>query len=142
MPERPRDLIESPGGTYHHAMNRKESAVAFLRLAGTGRTEEAYAKLIAPEFVHHNQYFRGDRESLRSAMAEAHEKSPNKLIDVKRVFEDGDFVITHSRVVRRDPAEQDVAVVHIFRFEGDQVVELWDVGQLVSKDSPNENGAF
>ena len=23
-----------------------------------------------------------------------------------------------------------------------QVVELWDFGQLLSKDSPNENGAF
>ena len=75
-------------------------------------------------------------------MAEAHRKSPNKLIDVKRVFADGDFVITHSRVVRGDPSEQDVAVVHIFRFDDDKVVELWDVGQLLIRDSPNENGAF
>jgi predicted SnoaL-like aldol condensation-catalyzing enzyme len=123
-------------------MSRKESAVLFLTMAGSGDSEEAYARFIAPDFVHHNQYFRGDRASLKSAMADAHEKSPNKRVDVKQVFEDGDFVITHSRVVRRDPSEQDVAVVHIFRFEGDKVVELWDLGQLLSKDSPNENGAF
>jgi predicted SnoaL-like aldol condensation-catalyzing enzyme len=36
----------------------------------------------------------------------------------------------------------DVAVVHIFRFDGDKVVELWDLGQLLSKDSRNERGAF
>ena len=34
------------------------------------------------------------------------------------------------------------AVVHIFRFEQDRVVELWDLGQPISKDSPNENGLF
>jgi hypothetical protein len=34
------------------------------------------------------------------------------------------------------------AVVHIFRFEHDRIAELWDVGQPVSKDSPNENGMF
>jgi predicted SnoaL-like aldol condensation-catalyzing enzyme len=75
-------------------------------------------------------------------MAGAHAQSPNKRIDVRRVFEDGDFVITHSLVVRADPKEQDVAVAHIFKFRGDKVVELWDLGQLLSKDSPNENGAF
>jgi predicted SnoaL-like aldol condensation-catalyzing enzyme len=123
-------------------VSKKESAVAFLKMAGFGKTDEAFAKFIAPSFVHHNQYFKGDRESLKSAMAGAHEKSPNKLIDVKRVFEDGDFVITHSLVVRGNPSDPDIAVVHIFKFNGDKVVELWDLGQLLSKDSPNENGAF
>ena len=123
-------------------MGRKESAVSFLKMAGSGQVDEAYARFIAPEFIHHNQYFRGDRESLKSAMAAAHEKSPNKSIDVKRTFEDGDYVITHSLVVRKDPSEPDVAVAHIFRFRGDKVVELWDLGQLLSAESPNENGAF
>ena len=123
-------------------MNRKEAAVTFLQMAGTGKVVDAYARFIAADFIHHNQYFKGDRESLESAMAGAHEKSPNKSIDVKRVFEDGDFVITHSLVVRKDPGEPDLAVVHIFRFKGDKVAEAWDVGQLLSKDSPNENGAF
>ena len=123
-------------------MSRKESAVALLRMASSGDVENAYARFIAPDFIHHNPYFKGDRESLKSAMIEAHATSPNKLIDVKRVFEDGDFVITHSLVVRGNPADPDVAVVHIFKFRGDKVVELWDLGQLVSADSPNENGLF
>jgi predicted SnoaL-like aldol condensation-catalyzing enzyme len=75
-------------------------------------------------------------------MADAHEKSPNKLIDVKQVFEDGDFVITHSLVVRGNPSDPDVAVVHIFKFRGEKVVELWDLVQLLDRNSPNENGAF
>jgi len=123
-------------------MSRKESAVTFLSMASSGQVEGAYARFIAPEFIHHNPYFRGDRESLKSAMIEAHRTSPNKRFEVKRSFEDGDFVITHSLVVRADPGDPDVAVVHIFKFEGDKVVELWDLGQLLSPDSPNENGPF
>jgi predicted SnoaL-like aldol condensation-catalyzing enzyme len=123
-------------------MNRKAAAISFLKTAGLGRTDEAYAKHIAPGFIHHNPYFKGDRASLKAAMEAAHKASPNRSIDVKNVYEDGDTVITHSLVVRQDPKEQDVAVVHIFRFEGDMVVELWDLGQLLSKDSPNENGVF
>jgi hypothetical protein len=39
-------------------------------------------------------------------------------------------------------SESGVAVVHIFRFNGDRVVELWDVGQTIPADSPNRDGAF
>ena len=34
------------------------------------------------------------------------------------------------------------AVAHFFRFEGDRIVELRDVGQEVPADSPNNNGMF
>jgi predicted SnoaL-like aldol condensation-catalyzing enzyme len=34
------------------------------------------------------------------------------------------------------------AVVHIARIEGGRIVELWDVGQEIPKDSPNANGMF
>ena len=29
-----------------------------------------------------------------------------------------------------------------FRFQGDRIVELWDLGQPVPEKSPNENGMF
>lgn len=31
---------------------------------------------------------------------------------------------------------------HIFRFQGDRIVELWDVWQEIPKDSANEHGMF
>lgn len=123
-------------------MTNKERAVSFLKLAGSGSVEEAYEKYIAPNFIHHNQYFKGDRASLMHAMVDAHKSSPNKLIDIKRALEDGDTVVTHSHVMRQNPEQAGVAVVHIFRFENDKLVELWDLGQLLDKNSPNENGPF
>ncbi|HLD06438.1 MAG TPA: nuclear transport factor 2 family protein [Candidatus Nanoarchaeia archaeon] len=123
-------------------MSKSEIAASFLRLAASGRVREAYEKHVSQAFTHHNPYFRGDRESLLIAMEEAHKASPNKSLSVKQAFADGDTVITHSLVIRQNPDEPEVAAVHIFRFAGDKIAELWDIGQEIPKDSPNENGAF
>jgi len=84
----------------------------------------------------------GDASSLRKGMEEAHQKMPNRSIEVARALEDGDLVAVHSRVTRQDPTAPEIAVVHIFRFEGDRIAELWDVGQELPKESPNKNGPF
>ena len=111
-------------------------------MAGTGKVQEAYDQYVAPSFIHHNQSFKGDRQSLLTAMQDASKATPNKSVEVKQVLEEGDRVITHSLVTRQDPQAPEIAVVHIFRFENDRIAELWDVGQPVAKDSPNEHGMF
>lgn len=120
-------------------MDNKSRAIHFLKLAGGGDVHEAYDLYVAQNFIHHNQYFKGDRNSLLVAMDEAHHQSPNYLVDVKYSYEDGDTVITHSLIEKENSS---IAVVHIFRFEGDKLVELWDLGQVIESDSPNENGLF
>lgn len=72
-------------------------------------------------------------------MEDAHKTEPNRFIDIKNCYQDGDTVITHSHVGK---TAMEITVVHIFRFEHDKIVELWDLGQVIDKDSPNENGAF
>ncbi|QCR22707.1 ester cyclase [Pontibacter sp. SGAir0037] len=120
-------------------MSKKETAVTFLKLAGTGQVKEAFDKFTTPDFIHHNQYFQGSREALQKAMEDDHQTSPNKSIEVKHSYQDADTVITHSLVVKQD---MEIAVVHIFRFRSDKIIELWDLGQPIAKDSPNENGLF
>ena len=120
-------------------MTKKEMAKEFLMLAGTGRVKEAYDRFIHADFIHHNQYFRGDRQSLLTAMEEAHKSQPNKSVDIKYTYEDGQTVITHSHVAKDT---MDIAVVHIFRFQGDKVIELWDLGMVIDPKSPNEKGLF
>ena len=120
-------------------MTKKEIAKSFLKLAGMGDVDTAYNNFVADEFIHHNQYFEGSRKALKQAMKEAHQKSPNKAVEIKQCFQDGDIIITHSLVQKKD---MDIAVVHIFKFNNNKIVELWDLGQTINKDSPNQNGLF
>lgn len=122
-------------------MNNKERAISFLRLASAGSVREAYETYVDPDFRHHNAYFPGDRISLLTAMEEGVAKFPNKEFEALRALEDGDLVAVHGRV-RFTPSSPWIATVHIFRFQDNQIIEEWEVGQEVPKDSPNENGVF
>lgn len=121
-------------------MTNKERALAFFNLLFEQKVPEAYERFIAPGFIHHNQWFKGDRETLLQGMKEAHAQFPQSVIDVKHVFEDGAYVITHSHV--KHTPEQEFAAVHIFRFENGKIVELWDSPVQIEKNSPNKNGPF
>lgn len=119
----------------------KERAVSFLELVASGNVREAYENYAGPDFRHHNPYFPGDADSLMSAMEENAAGNPDKILEVKRAIQEGDTVAVHSHV-RQNPEDLGGAVVHIFRFRDDRIVELWDVGQAIPEDSPNENGVF
>lgn len=121
-------------------MTKKEKAIEFLKLAGTGKVKEAFDKFIADDFIHHNQYFEGSRSSLLKAMENAHSDEPNESIETKYSYLENDTVVTHSLVKKK---QMDIAVVHIFKFNnGGKVSELWDLGQVIEKDSPNQYGLF
>ena len=121
--------------------DRKQSAITFLKLASSGKLDEAYGNYISANFRHHNPYFPGDAESLKAGMAEAHEKFPNTTLEIQHVLEEDDLVAVHSKV-RHSSDTPEIAVVHLFRFEGSRVAELWDIGIETPKESPNQNGMF
>lgn len=123
------------------AISHKEAATSFLQMVASGEIGKAYERYIAANFRHHNPNFRGDADSLRTAMEENNAQHPSKVLEVQHALEDGDLVAVHSRV-RQSPDDRGAAVVHIFKFDGDRVVELWDVGQPVPENLPNENGMF
>ncbi|WP_097157999.1 nuclear transport factor 2 family protein [Bacillus oleivorans] len=122
-------------------LSLKEMAVSFLQLVASGNIREAYERYISPDFRHHNPYFRGDRDSLMQAMEENEVQSPDKMLEVKQAIQEKDTVVVYSHI-RQNPDDLGAAVVHIFRFHDNQIVELWDVGQAIPEDSPNENGMF
>ena len=134
------------GGDQHlepfpNRASRRRSAVEFLTLAASGQVREAFERYVHPHFRHHNPHFAGDRESLLQGMQQNASAFPEKTLTIQRSLEDGNLVTLHSRVQLR-PEHAGVAVVHLFRFEGDLIAELWDVGQPVPDESPNQNGVF
>jgi uncharacterized protein YndB with AHSA1/START domain/predicted SnoaL-like aldol condensation-catalyzing enzyme len=118
---------------------RKDAAVAFLRMAGTGKVRAAYDAYVGDGFRHHNPFFRSDAASLRAGMEDAAKAHPTQTIDVRHAVEDGDLVACHSHVVPT-PGDRGIVVCHLFRFAGDKVVELWDVAMEVPEKMPNERG--
>jgi predicted SnoaL-like aldol condensation-catalyzing enzyme len=120
---------------------KKDAAVAFLKMASSGDVREAYDKFVGEGFRHHNPYFEGSADSLQAGMEENAHQNPDKALEVKRVIAEGDLVVVHAHV-RHKPDDLGAALVHIFRFENDRIVELWDLGQPVLEESPNQYGMF
>jgi predicted SnoaL-like aldol condensation-catalyzing enzyme len=121
--------------------SKKDIAVSFLQLASSGNVRQAFRKYVHPQFSHHNPYFKGDRESLLTGMEESAVQFPKKVFEVVRTLEDGDFVVVHGKV-RLNPDMPEIALIHIFRFDGDLIIEEWEAAQEVPQESLNENGIF
>ena len=120
----------------------KQAAIDFLNLGIAGKIREAYERYISKDFIHHNINFEGDRESLLIAMEESHAMYPSKVMVIKNVLQDGDLVAVHSHVRMQPDYSPGIALVHIFRFKGRKVVELWDLNQPVPEQTPNKHGMF
>lgn len=121
-------------------MNKKEIATDFLKLASCGKVRVAYEKYVHPDFIHHNAYYKGDRETLLKGMEENAKQFPNKKYETLRALEEGNLVAVHGKVTLS--YDKVFSVIHIFGFKGDKIIEEWEGGQELLKDSPNENGIF
>ncbi|MGH8609825.1 MAG: nuclear transport factor 2 family protein [Gammaproteobacteria bacterium] len=86
-------------GTSH-----KDAPMAFLRLVASGKAREAFQSHVAPDFRHHNPFFRGDKAPLMIAIEENAAKNQNKVLEIRCALEDGDLVAVHSHV-RKKPGE-------------------------------------
>jgi predicted SnoaL-like aldol condensation-catalyzing enzyme len=121
--------------------SNKDKAVAFLNMASSGKVDEAYSKYVSDRFRHHNPFFEGSAMALAAGMKENAQQNPDKILEIKRVITEDEFVVIHSHV-RQNADALGAAVVHIFRFEDGRIAELWDVGQTIPETSSNENGMF
>jgi predicted SnoaL-like aldol condensation-catalyzing enzyme len=121
--------------------SNKDSAENFLKLIVNDEIDSAYQKYVSSNFRHHNPYFKGDAESLKAAMKDVAKETPNMQIKIHHTLEENDLVAVHSRI-SQDQSDTGIAFVHIFRFENNLIVELWDIGQEIPKESKNEYGMF
>ncbi|MBH2003843.1 MAG: nuclear transport factor 2 family protein [Sphingobacteriia bacterium] len=119
----------------------KEIAIHFLQLAAKGDARDAFNLYADAGFLHHNCHFKGDAETLIEAMEVNARENPSKMLEIKHSLEEGDLVAVHSHIWQ-NAADPGAAVVHLFRFVNNKIVEMWDVAQAVPTGKINENGMF
>ncbi len=121
-------------------MDNAQRARDFLEAARAGNIAVARAMVTATA-LHHNMYFAAEMTVLIDAIAAASVQFPDSTFTPKRIITDGDMVVIHSHVTHQ-PGAVGMAVFHMLRFDGELIAELWDVGQAISADSPNQAGMF
>jgi predicted SnoaL-like aldol condensation-catalyzing enzyme len=133
--------MNNSASTINKSLDRKQIARQFLEMVIAGKIDEAYEKFISPTGKHHYPFFREGFPALREAMKENHLQFPDKHLIIKNVICEDDRVAVHSHIIL-SPNEADMAVVHLFRFNEDKIVEFWDIGQTVPAGSQNKDGMF
>lgn len=120
-------------------MTIKDIAVNFLRLVVEGKIDDAYDMFVNMTGKHHNLFFPAGFPALKEAMKENHNRFPEKVLDIKNTVTEADLVAVHSCITVGDT---EIAVVHLFKFKNGKIVEMWDIGQEIPKETINNDGVF
>lgn len=125
----------------------KSIATEYFELIKAGKFKEGL-KFFTPDCVTHNPYFAGDMNFLTEGMITANKEMsgqfPNAEFIIRHVLADGNMVVVHTDLLadRSDPSQGGLRQAHLFRFDGDRIVEYWDITQQMTPDLPNAGGAF
>lgn len=121
-------------------MNRllmSEFARIFYLERDVRRAFESYVS--AEKYTQHNPGLPDGREAAIVAL-EPKFGNVNARFEIKRILVDGDLAVVHVRAFPSGGNE--AAVADFYRIEGGQIVEHWDVLQLVPEGSANSNTMF
>jgi predicted SnoaL-like aldol condensation-catalyzing enzyme len=128
-------------------IEHKNIAKEYFKLISAGEYKEGL-RFFAPDCKTHNPFVAGSVENLTDAMIAASKdigaQSKEPSFAVKNVLADGGFVAVHTELLnsKSNPSEGGLRQVHLFRFEGNKIVEYWDITQQVLPNMPNASGAF
>ncbi|MBC7458512.1 MAG: nuclear transport factor 2 family protein [Bdellovibrionaceae bacterium] len=97
-------------------------------------------KYLAESYIQHNPHVADGRKGFIEAFS-GDTGSDTSTTEFKRFISENDLVVVHSHG-KQNPQDRGVAVVDIFRVDGDLITEHWDVGQKVPETSKNNNTMF
>lgn len=122
--------------------DRKQTARELLDWALNRRdVKGAFEKYLHPNYRQHNPTAPDGRDAAIKGLSAFVAACPELRYDIKQMFQDGDTVAVFAHVTKQR-SDRGSAVVDILRFEGDVVVEHWDVIQPVPETAANNNGMF
>ena len=121
--------------------SNKATVRAYYEMAFGGQPEQAVEQYLGTHYIQHNPEAADGPEAFIGFVKALRADNPGLKLDIKRIFGEGDFVITHANLILKD-GEPGLALADFFRLEDGKVVEHWDVIQPVPDTARNENGMF
>ena len=102
---------------------------------------ETFEDWVHPDYIQHKPSLPDGREAVIQFLERLLARFPDRTFTIHRIIASDDLVAVHyhSQATQDDPG---FAVVDIFRVEGCQMVEHWDVVQPVPEESANDNTMF
>jgi len=127
----------------HHLERNKRNAVAFYTVAFNDKNPRRAVELYGgDQYIQHNPLAPNGFEAFIAFVESFTTAFPDAHIDIRRVFAECDFVITHALATGAVPVytELGTKLVDIFRLDArGKIVEHWDVGAPISPTSANGN---
>jgi predicted SnoaL-like aldol condensation-catalyzing enzyme len=127
--------------------NQKRIVSEYFKLIKEGKFKEGL-RFFSSDCKTHNPFVAGNMENIVNAMIAANKdygpKYPEAQFELKQVLADGEFVAAYTQLMASPtkPAEGGLRQMHLFRFEGDKIVEYWDITQNIMPNTPNPAGSF
>jgi len=120
----------------------KSNAKAFYDLMfNQCKPREAIEQFAGDEYIQHNPHVADGKEAFIEYFERMAVEYPGKVTHFKRSVAEGDLVVLHCH--QEWPGDRDYAGIDIFRFDANgKIVEHWDVLQVVTPESKNDNGLF
>ena len=120
----------------------KTTAQAFYDLMfNQCKPREAIEKYAGGAYTQHNPEVADGKEAFIEYFERMAVEYPGKKTHFKRAIAEGNHVVLHCH--QEWPGSDDYAGIDIFRFDdAGKIVEHWDVLQVITGDSKNDNGLF